>query len=62
MIHSSLGNSTRANADLLDARKLITESAGNDAVGGSSVPPYWFDWVIADLLVREAEQELDDNG
>ncbi|GAA5130135.1 serine/threonine-protein kinase [Luteolibacter yonseiensis] len=58
MIHSRMGGVAKADETLAEARKLITESEGNDAVQGSSVPPYWFDWVIAELLVKEAEQEI----
>jgi hypothetical protein len=58
MVHSRMGGSPTANQTLEEAKKLITESEGTDAVKGSSIPPYWFDWVIAELLVREAEQEI----
>jgi len=58
MIHSRMGEHPKAAETLSEANRLITESEGNDAVQGSSIPPYWFDWVIAEVLVREAEQEI----
>ncbi|MES2476229.1 MAG: serine/threonine-protein kinase [Verrucomicrobiota bacterium] len=62
MIQFRLGKASDAKDALEKSKKLITESAGSDAVGGSAVPPYWFDWVIAEVLVREADQEIASNA
>lgn len=59
MTQQHLGHEPEAKKSLDEAKKLIAESAGSDAVRGSSIPPYWFDWINAELLVRESEQELD---
>ncbi|MEO5914063.1 MAG: serine/threonine-protein kinase [Luteolibacter sp.] len=61
MAYSRQGLGSKAKSALDDARKLIEESAGNDSVGGSSIPAYWFDWLIAGLLSREAGQEMEKN-
>ncbi|MES2924058.1 MAG: serine/threonine-protein kinase [Verrucomicrobiota bacterium] len=61
MIHSSMGKPLPADQAEQQAKKLIADSAGSDAVRGSAIPPYWFDWVVAELLVREAEQGIDKN-
>jgi serine/threonine protein kinase len=58
MIYSNLGKALHADHALEQARTVIASSAGNDAVRGRPIPPIWFDWVTADLLVREAEQEM----
>jgi serine/threonine protein kinase len=54
-----LGDNPRARESLEEAETLIAESAGNDSEGGSAVPPYWFDWSVAEVLAREAELEMD---
>lgn len=61
MIYSRLGKPLHADQAMEDAKKLMAKSAGNDTVRGSTIPPYWFDWLIAELLVREAEQEMNKN-
>ncbi len=58
MIHSRRGKHSEASQALDEAKKLIADSAGSDAVGGSAIPPYWFDWVIVEILIREAEREM----
>ena len=58
MVHSKLGNSPRAAELLAQAKHVVADSAGTDAVRGSSIPPFWFDWMTAELLFEEAEQEI----
>jgi serine/threonine protein kinase len=61
MIFSRLTNRLLAEEACQQAQQLIADSAGEDAVAGTSVPPSWFDWVIAEILVKEAQQEIYEN-
>ena len=58
MIYTSMGKPLHADLRQEEAKKIMADSAGNDAVAGSAIPPYWFDWVIAEILVREADHEM----
>ena len=58
MIHTSLGRTEDAKRELQEAATLAKESAGNDFIAGKPEPPYWFDWVIADALIKEARKRL----
>ncbi|MCW1884918.1 serine/threonine protein kinase [Luteolibacter flavescens] len=59
MVHHDLGHTALAEAALQRARDLTETCAGKDFENGKSIPPYWFDWVIAELLVKEAGQRIE---
>ena len=58
MAHASMGEADLAQAALLRASKLSTTCAGKDFERGNAIRPYWFDWAIANLLIKEADSTL----
>lgn len=57
MIEGGRGNTGEARKALELSRDIIAETRGKEYVRGGSIPPIWFDWIIADVLHREAEAE-----
>ncbi|RYD85416.1 MAG: serine/threonine protein kinase [Verrucomicrobiaceae bacterium] len=60
MIYQKKDMAEMARQQLDVASEIISEAKGNEYVKGGSIPPIWFDWVIADVLHREAERENKD--
>ena len=54
MTHAKLGHVALADGALQRARDLATKCEGKDFEGGKPIRPYWFDWAIAELLIKEA--------
>lgn len=55
MIYNKKGMRDEARRELEISRDIIAETRGKEYVKGGSIPPIWFDWIIADVLHREAE-------
>jgi serine/threonine protein kinase len=55
MVHAGIGKTDLAADALLRARTIAETCKGKDFAGGSPTRPYWFDWAIAGLLIKEAE-------
>ena len=51
-----------AEGSLLNARALVKECEGRDYVQGKLIRPYWFDWAIAELVIDEAEQKVQETS
>ncbi|GAA5481037.1 serine/threonine protein kinase [Haloferula sargassicola] len=58
MAEKGLGQGREAASDLATARRLIQEAHGEDYVGDRKVVVYWFDWMVAKLLVAEAAADV----
>lgn len=58
MAHASMGRTDLAAAALLRARAIAETCKGKDFAWGSPIRPYWFDWAIAGLLIKEAEDHV----
>ncbi|MCW1924386.1 serine/threonine protein kinase [Luteolibacter arcticus] len=59
MIHAKLGHVALAGEALQRARDLATSCDGKDFERGKPIPPYWFDWTIAELLIKEAGERVE---
>jgi serine/threonine protein kinase len=55
MAHAGLGHAALAKEALQRAVALVAECEGRDFERGKQIRPYWFDWAIAELMIREAE-------
>ncbi len=53
-----LGQAAEAEVELVAARRIIRDAHGEDYVAGQKVPVYWFDWMVAKLLVSQASQDV----
>lgn len=62
MIYGKKGMPEEARKELEISRDIIAETRGGEYVRGGSIPPIWFDWIIADVLHREAEMERTTSG
>jgi hypothetical protein len=54
MILARLGSARPAQDALRRARELVKRCNGKDFEGGEPVEPCWYDWTIAELLIKEA--------
>jgi serine/threonine protein kinase/cbb3-type cytochrome oxidase subunit 3 len=54
MTHARLGHAGLAAEALQRARELAKSCDGKDFERGEPIRPYWFDWAIAELLIKEA--------
>ncbi len=54
LAHVQAGRADLAEAALLRAQALVTECGGKDFERGQPIRPYWFDWAIAELVIKEA--------
>ena len=54
LTHAHKGEAGEASAALTKAKELATTCDGKDFSRGQPTRPYWFDWSIANLLIREA--------
>jgi hypothetical protein len=54
MAYSQLGQIGDARAELDQSRQRINARLGNGLEAGSGAQGYWFDWVLARILMREA--------
>ncbi|QJE95125.1 serine/threonine protein kinase [Luteolibacter luteus] len=59
MSHFNAGETAEAADILANAREISTKCDGKDFSRGQSIPPYWFDWAIANLLVKEAGELIE---
>ena len=59
MIHEKMGNLDPARAALTRARDLATSCDGKDFSQGKPIRPYWFDWAIAQILIKEAGHRIE---
>jgi eukaryotic-like serine/threonine-protein kinase len=55
MIFVKKGLDEEARKELEISRDIIAETRGREYLNGGSIPQIWFDWIIADVLHREAE-------
>lgn len=55
MIHVQKGMPEEARRELEISRDIIAKSRGGKNGRENFIPPIWFDWIIADVLYREAE-------
>ncbi|RYD39221.1 MAG: hypothetical protein EOP85_16335 [Verrucomicrobiaceae bacterium] len=58
MIHTRKGMPEEARRELETSRDIIVKTRGKDDGRGGFIPPIWFDWIIADVLYREAESDF----
>jgi hypothetical protein len=58
MVHAKLGHVALAAEALQRARDLATKCDGKDFERGKPISPYWFDWAIAELLIKEAGERV----
>jgi hypothetical protein len=54
-----LGNAREARSELSQGRELIARHAGAGVVAGDSSQGFWFDWILSEILEREAVAEID---
>jgi serine/threonine protein kinase len=54
-----LGNAREARSELAQGRELIERHAGAGVVAGDSSQGFWFDWILSEILEREAVAEID---
>lgn len=54
MGHAKNGMLAEARKEMETAKSIIVSVRGEDYVRGGFMPPIWFDWMIADVLYREA--------
>jgi serine/threonine protein kinase len=59
MIHSAMGKTKEAEADLAKANEWIAGANDEDSIAGKPTENVWFDWTIAEALVREAGGKLE---
>jgi eukaryotic-like serine/threonine-protein kinase len=59
MAHASMGKADLAGAALRKARDIARTCDGKDFAQGKPVRPYWFDWAIAELLIKEAGEHVE---
>ena len=60
MAHAKTGRADLAAAALLKARDLTTTCDGKDFERGKPIRPYWFDWAITQLLIKEAALRVEE--
>ena len=58
MAQAGMGKAELAEASLLKSRNLATICNGKDFERGAAIRPYWFDWAIANLLIKEAGAKI----
>ena len=56
MVHLQTGSSDLASSALVRAQDLTKKCDGKDFEREQPIRPYWFDWAIAQLLIKEAAQ------
>ena len=54
MAYANIGNADLAGTSLRKARDIARNCDGKDFAQGKPIRPYWFDWAIAELLIKEA--------
>lgn len=53
------GMAEEAGKSLGEAKAAIERSGGQNYRRGGDLPPVWYDWIIANILVREAEANME---
>ncbi|HEY1120151.1 MAG TPA: hypothetical protein VGE67_01065, partial [Haloferula sp.] len=59
MAHAHRGNTDSGGASLRKARDIVRNCDGKDFAYGKPIRPYWFDWAIAELLIKEAGERVE---
>lgn len=57
--HLGAGRADPAKAALLKARDIAKQCEGKDFERGKPIRSYWFDWAIAELLIKEAGSRVE---
>ena len=60
MTHAGNGDEDLAKAALARARELAANCDGKDFAHGKPIHPYWFDWAIANILIKEAALRVEE--
>jgi eukaryotic-like serine/threonine-protein kinase len=59
MAHAHMSHADLAGTSLRKARDIARNCDGKDFAQGKPIRPYWFDWSIADLLIKEAGERVE---
>ncbi len=62
MAHQSAGNSKLARLELAEVRSIIQEKFTRNLDIGTGTEGYWFDWLVARILLREATALIEGAG
>jgi serine/threonine protein kinase len=62
MTYVQMGDAGQASASLAKAQEIAKNCDGKDFERGKPIRPYWFDWTIAQLVIKEADARVEGMG